>query len=52
MSYGCGTVGLPLLGKALIFFFAAEATYVSYQLFVKPKIPVVVGYFVDKDKKK
>lgn len=52
MSYGCGTVGLPLLGRALIFFMAAETTYISYQLFVKPGIPRVLKYFGLTDKKK
>ncbi|SCA48634.1 conserved Plasmodium protein, unknown function [Plasmodium ovale] len=36
MSYGCGTVCLPFIRRALLFFMAVEATYSSYELFVKP----------------
>ncbi|EUD66997.1 hypothetical protein C922_02581 [Plasmodium inui San Antonio 1] len=36
MSYGCGTVCLPVIRRALLAFLAVEATYSSYQLFLKP----------------
>ncbi|EAA19428.1 hypothetical protein [Plasmodium yoelii yoelii] len=36
MSYGCGTVCLPIIRRALLFFMGIEATYSGYELFLKP----------------
>ncbi|SBT87464.1 conserved Plasmodium protein, unknown function [Plasmodium malariae] len=36
MSYGCGTICLPIIRRSLLFFLAVEATYSSYDLFLKP----------------
>lgn len=36
MSYGCGTVCLPIIRRALLFFMGVEATYSGYELFLKP----------------
>ncbi|CAD2089295.1 conserved Plasmodium protein, unknown function [Plasmodium vinckei lentum] len=36
MSYGCGTVCLPVIRRALLFFMGVEATYCTYELFLKP----------------
>ncbi|GAW79729.1 hypothetical protein, conserved [Plasmodium gonderi] len=36
MSYGCGTICLPFIRRALLTFMAVEATYSTYELFLKP----------------
>ncbi|CRG98904.1 conserved Plasmodium protein, unknown function [Plasmodium relictum] len=48
MSYGCGSVGLPIIRRALIFFLAAETAYVSYELVLKPGIPHIYNCLTNK----
>ncbi|KYN93578.1 hypothetical protein PGSY75_0007200 [Plasmodium gaboni] len=54
MSYGCGTVGLPFIGRALLFFMSVEATYCTYELFLKPGGTYIyyrINDMINKDKK-
>ncbi|VWU50235.1 conserved protein, unknown function [Hepatocystis sp. ex Piliocolobus tephrosceles] len=55
MTYGCGTVALPFIGRALVFFLSIEAAYCTYDLFAKPL--AIYSYYgitnmLNKEKKK